>query len=61
MVPPEFDPKSEAYKGAIKEALTEWLDDKFATFGRWAITSIVAAAFVGLVYLALIGAGWRKG
>jgi hypothetical protein len=48
----------------VKEALKEWLDDQFhescASFGKWAIKSILAAAFCGLVYLALIGFGWHK-
>lgn len=55
---PDLDKR--AMKEAIKEAAREWLNEQFATFGRWALTSILAAAFVGAVYLALIGAGWRK-
>lgn len=50
----------ETQKEAIKEALREWLNEQYAAFGRRAFTSLVAAAFVGCVYLALIGAGWKK-
>jgi hypothetical protein len=59
---PNIDPNLQ--KEAVKEALKEWLDDQFhescASFGKWAIKSILAAAFCGLVYLALIGFGWHK-
>jgi len=51
---PEID------KEVVKEALREWLDDAFATFGKWTFTGLMAAAFAGLVYLALKGQGWNK-
>lgn len=47
-------------KEAIKEGLREWLEDKFAQFGKWTFSGLMAAAFVGLVYLALKGQGWAK-
>ncbi|MDY7537689.1 hypothetical protein QN372_00870 [Undibacterium sp. RTI2.1] len=50
----------EAEKEAIKEALQEWLDKQFAIFGKWTIAGLVALAFAGLVYIALIGQGWHK-
>lgn len=55
---PDID--KDVQKEAIKEALREWLNDQFAQFGKWAFTSLLAAAFVGCVYLALVGAGWKK-
>lgn len=55
---PNIDP--EIQKQAVKEALREWLNDQFAAFGRWSFYGILAAAFAGLVYLALSGAGWHK-
>ena len=55
---PNIDP--EVQKQAVKEAIREWLDEIFAAFGRWSLMAIFAAAFAGLVYLALIGAGWHK-
>lgn len=55
---PNIDPNIQ--KQAVKEALREWLDDQFASFGKWTFTGLLAAAFVGLVYLALTGAGWHK-
>jgi hypothetical protein len=47
-------------KELIKEAITEWLDGKFTTFGYWVAGALLAAAFAGVVYLALIGQGWKK-
>lgn len=55
---PIIDP--EAQKKAIKEAINEWLNEKFAEFGRWTFYGITAAALAGLVYLALRGQGWTK-
>jgi hypothetical protein len=56
----EFDPKDPAFKGVIKEAITEWLDDKFQAFGKWSVGGLAAAGLAGLVYLALVGLGWIK-
>lgn len=47
-------------KEAVKEALKEWLDEAFATFGRWTFRGLLAAAFAGAVYLGLKGQGWTK-
>lgn len=47
-------------KVAFKEAAKEWLDDLFATFGRWSLFSIGGAAVVGLGYFLLWTNGWRK-
>jgi hypothetical protein len=55
---PNIDP--EVQKQAVKEALREWLNDQFAAFGRWTVFGLLSAAFAGVVYLALIGAGWHK-
>lgn len=55
---PNIDP--DAQKRAIKEAINEWLNEKFAEFGRWTFYGLAAAAFAGAVYLALHGQGWTK-
>lgn len=47
-------------KEALKEALKEWLDEQFATFGRWTFYGLMAMAFAGMVFLALKGQGWSK-
>jgi hypothetical protein len=53
--------RNAAIRSAINEAVKEWLDSIFITFGRWSLTAIGAAVLVGMLYLALIGSGWRKG
>lgn len=55
---PEID--HDIWKQAVKEALTEWLDDKFITLGKWSLGGILAAAFAGCVYLWLLSQGWHK-
>ena len=56
---PNLDPDEQ--RALVKEAIQEWLDVQFATLGKWTLTGILAAAFGGLVYLALTGAGWHQG
>ena len=50
---PEMD--RDEWKILIKEALKEWLDGVFTTFGKWSMTGILAAAMMGAIYLALVG------
>lgn len=38
-------------KSLFKEALTEWLDDKWATFGKWTFRGLGAAVFTIVLYL----------
>lgn len=55
---PDID--KDVQKEAVKEALKEWLDEAFAAFGRYTFYGLMAAAFAGLVFLALKGQGWSK-
>lgn len=47
-------------KDALKEALKEWLDEKFATFGKWSLGAIGAAALGALAWFILTANGWHK-
>lgn len=47
-------------KIALKEAMREWLDDKYAEVGRWAIRGILAAAVFALGYFILTMNGWHR-
>ncbi len=47
------------YKEAVREALKEWLDEKFTTLGKFSLTSIAAMALAGLVYFILAWNGWK--
>lgn len=49
---------AEGSKVIIREAITEWLNSKFAQFGRWSVIGIAAAALALLAYLLLIKTGW---
>ena len=46
-------------KTAFKEALKEWLDEKFATVGIWSVRGIVSMVLVAVTYIALQLAGWK--
>lgn len=46
-------------KNAVKEALKEWLDEKFTAFGKWAAVSVAAMALAALVYFILAMHGWK--
>lgn len=39
-------------KEIIKEALREWLDEKYAQFGRWSLKFFAALLFSYLIYFA---------
>lgn len=47
-------------KAALKEALKEWLDEKFAAFGRYSVYSLAAAGLASLIYFILTTNGWHK-
>lgn len=50
----------DAFKEAVKEVLREWLDEKYAAFGKWSLHGILAMLLAGAVYLFLISNGWHK-
>lgn len=45
-------------KTAVREVITEWLDDKVRQVGRWSLRGISLAAFAALVYFILTHSGW---
>ena len=55
---PQLD--KDTQKEALKEALHEWLDEKFAAFGKWTLAGLMSATFTGLAYLFLTAQGWHK-
>ena len=54
-----LDPNSRAVKEALKEGVSEWLDEQFARLGKWTLGGLLAAVLAGAIYVALIGAGWK--
>ncbi len=47
-------------KQLFKDALKEWLDQKFADFGKWSAAGIAAMVLAAMAYLALRMNGWSK-
>jgi len=51
--------RDDQLKAALKEALKEWLDQKFSEFGKWSAIGIACMALVVATWLALKFAGWQ--
>ena len=51
-------PKEQEDKEVLKQALKEWMDEKFAAFGRWSASTIAILALTALVYFILQTSGW---
>lgn len=49
----EDESRRKEIKDAMKEAVNEWLDDKFKQVGKWTVRGISAAALAALVYFIL--------
>lgn len=47
----------EEFKALVKEAVNEWLQDRWAEFGKWTARGLLAAALAALVTFIL----WTKG
>ena len=52
--------EKEELKRITKEALKEWLDEKFLNFGKWSFATIMAALLAALIYFILWTNGWSK-
>ena len=50
----------EDMKAALKEALKEWLDARFAEFGRYSFYALAAAGLAAAVYFILKADGYHK-
>ncbi len=47
------------YKALVKEAIGEWLDAKYAQFGKWTINGLMAT-MLGIVVIYLASNGYIK-
>ena len=47
------------YKEAVREALKEWLDEKFTLVGKWTVNSVLAVMLAAIVYFVLAFNGWK--
>ena len=50
----------EDQKRIVKEALKEWLDEKFVEFGKWTLGGFAAMTLAALVYFVLKMNGWHR-
>ena len=55
-----MDDQKNLMEEAVKEALAEWLDKQFQTFGKWSLMTLVAFLLVGLTYMIFWVNGWRQ-
>lgn len=47
----EFGPEfSGELKEVVKEAIQEWLDKQYATFGKWSLAGLFSMALAGLLW-----------
>jgi len=44
-------------KEVVKEAIEEWLDKQFATFGKWSLVGILCALGAWAFFRVAVGAG----
>lgn len=54
------DPTDDQIKQAAKEAIKEFLDDKFALFGKWSMGGIAAMFLAAMVFFLLAANGWHR-
>lgn len=52
-------PTKEEQKAVVKEALKEWLDEKFLLFGKWTAAGFAALLFAAGCYFVLKMNGWE--
>jgi len=52
--------EQEDLKRAIKEAIKEWLDERFVQFGKWSLTGLVSVLIAALLYFILWANGYHK-
>ena len=46
-------------KNVMKEAVNEWLEEKFAQVGKWTLSGLAALALALFVYTLIDYAHWR--
>jgi len=54
---PDID--KEEQKSLLKEAFHEWLDYKWAEFGKWTAKGLATAAIGSLLYFIATHGGWK--
>ncbi len=47
-------------RAAIRDAIKEWLDERFAEFGRWSLGAFMASLLAALIVFILHMNGWHN-
>lgn len=47
-------------KRAFKEAIKEWMNERFIDVGRWTVSAFLVALLTALIYLTLTFNGWHQ-
>lgn len=47
-------------KSAMKDAIKEWMDEKYAEFGRWSLHAILIAGLGALGYYLVSHGGFKS-
>lgn len=59
MARPDRRKQDEHTKELLKEAIKEWLDEKYKDVGRWTIGGFTALTVAALIFLVLWANGYR--
>lgn len=54
----EREPVELTMRQVFKEAINEWMSDRFKEFGKWSVKSIGVAALGLLAYYVFVSKGW---
>lgn len=54
---PDLD--REEQKAIVKEAIREWLDEKYIAFGKWTLHGMMAAGLGALAYFLATHGGFK--
>lgn len=50
---------TEERKEIVKEAIREWMEEKYKEIGKWTVRAFFVGLFGALVYFMLIVNGWK--
>ncbi len=56
----EGEERRREMRDSMKQAIKEWLDEKFSQFGKWSLGAIAALTLAALLYFILSMSGWHK-
>jgi hypothetical protein len=56
----EIKLEREVVKEALKEGISDWLDEKYRVLGKYTARAFAAAVFAAVVYFILWAGGWHS-